>query len=326
VLPAPSALAAAAIKAILELSDRMGVRQQLAEAFHQVNLQDVHNSLQIWSWDQKTEPVGEYCENAALSCARYEYDNCKEAQVLFFSDLRPQKTSDPWTLRITSDQLARWAQSERGISLILIVFMTLGRGAYVSVEENERTVLALSVPELETIAFVESDDPLALPKFAQGSSAIRNRTRIHAFCTLDEFALYRSCGHGYYMSDQSIPDVISVHPGSGRNLVFDAQQRADRHGAIAPFEDIVVPVMRLRIDDEAPLYFSPALREISFLLEAFEPPVWVVVRRPGGGSYGELESLSTTIAEAVAFWLWKSAPYVSDALAPLATLFRFITL
>lgn len=137
--------------------------------------------------------------------------------------------------------------------LRLRVFQTIGGPAlFLFVNEPSQLAFALSAEELDIIAWLEADDPLALWKFVEAQAHAHTRMQILCFDTLSEFGLYRSHRHSYYISDSRPPNLLTITSDYGAAVRADAAQR--RRSMLVPSIEALN-----RADDDAAVLDSRIL-------------------------------------------------------------------
>ena len=170
--------------------------------------------------------------------------------------------------------------------------------------------LILTAADLETIAFLESGEQLALWKYARHSSQIREQTFVRATTSLNEFALYRICGHSYSVPVQERPEEIGILPGGAGDLRQEVLRQYDQHAVRSYMPDYVTDVITLYGTREIPLYAPLHLHDqrSACLLEGLSVPIWVVGPPPEEGVQQEALNFSPNVVVAIAYWLWQCSP------------------
>ena len=163
----------------------------------------------------------------------------------------------------------------------------------------------LSASDLETIAFLEHNDPLVLWKYAEAQERLREHTEVFGFAQLDEFALYRSYHHSYYLGDEGRPTLLTIAPSGGNDLRLEVHRKTDVHGAMLPGGTYVTEVRLVESDIRVPIY-APTDRsdDTVRMLAEIDPPCWVVcdIATPA------ITEISILLVQSVAYWLWQFAP------------------
>lgn len=182
----------------------------------------------------------------------------------------------------------------------------------------DRAVVGLSLDHLETLCMVEHGQPLRLYRFVEAQGRVQRRGVIMAAGgIIDTFAMYRSNGYSFYMSDRGRPDSMVIQVGWGRELREEVQRKWNPHLVLSAEGDAFITVHNFYQDEEAPLY-APidafARGETRILVEGLGRPVWVTARahRPEAGPGGRSEYFH--YVEMVAYWLWQFTPALRTAL------------
>lgn len=196
---------------------------------------------------------------------------------------------------------------------------TLGRSFFIGFTDaatDERSALLVpSIDDLDVLTSIEAPDPLGLWKFAVASDRLHENSRVLSFSKLDEYAIYRDNGNGFYMSDDRRPTMVSIQVGSGGELRANERRRLDRHAVVLPDGEHVVEVSRWPADEDSSVYRpdDPKLRPLH--LVEITAPCWVV---PEPETREEAEA-SEDLAEAIAFWLWRCRDMLASPLVALLT-------
>jgi hypothetical protein len=161
--------------------------------------------------------------------------------------------------------------------------------------------LVMGPEDLDVISLLEGRDRLALWKYATASGRVRDQCRVFAFAELDEFHLYRSHRHSYYLSDEGRPTLISVQPDGAVALKTEVQDEYDFHGA--EIEGGVSAEVALAHGERSiPIYALRDARDARLLVEGWPVPVWVY---PPAEVQGRYRLLAVQLADFVSYWLWQ---------------------
>jgi hypothetical protein len=196
---------------------------------------------------------------------------------------------------------------------------SLGRSFFMgftdAATDDRSALLVLTADDLDVMTRIEAPDPLGLWKFAVASGRLHEDLRVMSFSKLDEYAIYREYGNGFYMSDDRRPTMVSIAVGSGGELRANERLRLDQHAAVVPDGDRVVEVSRWPADDNSPVYRpdDPKLQHLH--LVEITTPCWSV---PAPEAPEETEG-SEDLAEAIAFWLWRCRDMLASPLTALLT-------
>jgi hypothetical protein len=259
--------------------------------------------------------------------AFYRFDDDKLAHVVSavdpLDDYRPGHPFDVVDVTALNAELHSRFPAVRGalraqhsgLSVLhLICHAPLGMSSSIGFRDEAidegSTLLYLRTDDFDVMSRVEAPDPLAPWKFARAAWQLREASRVISFSALDEYAIYKENGGGFYMSDEAKPTGITVSPGSAGPLRVGERRRVDQHLVRLPDSDDFVEVARWSADDNSPVYQPevPTLR--SYHLVELSGPCWVV---PIPTSPGE-EDMTGELAQAVAFWLWRCRDFFEEPL------------
>lgn len=214
------------------------------------------------------------------------------------------------------EALAERAAEDADEVLGLIVGQAAGRSVFVGTSREQAPNLTLkgtTAADLDVIGFLESDDPLALWKFARAQRVLDRITQMTMFSPLDGYGVYRDNERSFAAFRDAT--AVMVQPGSGADYRREARAGRDRHGA----PDAAGHVREVeRENPEAvrhgALYFSlEMIRDGQIARFVGDAPValWVVGPR-------EDFDLPLDVIDTVAYWLAELREPVGDLLAELA--------
>jgi hypothetical protein len=229
VVVVPTALLAALRHRIIVRAAQLGLDGALAERYRKAVERNVLRSL--WMMDfapidlDVSAPPGEFGEHFL------RFDESKVAHLLVVTDpLTSYDTEDPFgfwpddglsaSIEARIVAVRHEIRALRGPStgvLHIVVLDGVGRSVNVGLADGATADRAypviLTSDDLEIIARLELGDPLALWKFAKAADALRSRTDVLHFSTLDEYSIYRSHEHSFYLGDDRPPTFLSIAPG-----------------------------------------------------------------------------------------------------------------
>lgn len=325
-----SGLAASITHRALARAVEEGIAEAVVEALHEALHRSLAQAFKRVRWTRVQGP-SELSEPNRIVDAFYRFDIDKLAHVVSVVDpLHGYTPGNPFghvDLRGIQDELHDRFVEVRSIvreqspdvSILHVVCSApLGRSHFMgftdeAIDETS-ALLAANIDDLDLMTRVEAPDPLALWKFARASDALHRQSNVVSFSKLDEYAIYRQNGSGYYMSDDPRPTMVSIQPGSAAELRVDERRRVDQHAVVLPEGGRVVDVVRWPADDATPVYRPDHSEFHAYHLVELQLPCWVV---PSPDAPSEVEG-SEDFAEAVAFWLWKCSPLISAPLEALS--------
>src|SRR5262249_21392111 len=131
--------------------------------------------------------------------------------------------------------------------------------------------------------------------------------RVHSWSTLDLYGLYRHHKHSFNISDDALPDLMTVGSDMGRKVRVSAIQKWRSH-AVRSWERSSIVEVIPRYDHEIPIWVPERTlgEAVEFFVEGYNQPLWIRSSREPRSRYGDL-------AESIAYWLWQC----TDGLAPL---------
>jgi hypothetical protein len=184
-------------------------------------------------------------------------------------------------------------------------------------EAPNLTLKGLTAADLDVIAFLEANDPLALWKFAKASDVLPEGTRTQLFSPLDGYGAYRDAERSF--ADYRDATLVLVAPGTAAEYRREMRAARDRHGE--PGTDGKLREVERTDPEEAragDLYHC-----LSYLLKGR------LVRFVGGapiglwaaGPEGELKA-SWDVVKSVAYWLAELREPMAERLTALRTKVR----
>jgi hypothetical protein len=333
VLVAPHAILSATRTALIGLVVSRERRVPFTDAFRRSVFESIVESMG-WMRLGLVRPPAFGRPDFPCAEAVFELDTEKLVQALLLVDTldgySPEEPFGKWDTHLGAQFIERrlaWAD-QKGSDLApgtkeilhLVLFQGVGRHMTSGLTHESRNCVTLPMngQSLETIALLEGGEPLALWQFAQARDRLRARARVIAFSPADEFELYRSKGHSYYMSDDQHANFVSISSGLGETSQAEVQRQRDFHGVTIPWEGGVREVTLLSGDGNFPLYviWDDPSRRVAMLLERLPLPIWIM--GPSELDDSEHRGLSADLAEMIAFWLWEMRPGIEGSLAALA--------
>ena len=173
--------------------------------------------------------------------------------------------------------------------------------------------------DLETFATVEAGDPLSLWRFARDSSRIRETTNIFSWGVLDEFGLYRSHQHSYYLSDEARPNFLSLTSDFSGALRREAFAKRDWHPVPNWDGKTIAMVTTLHDTRKIPIYIGEPLwgdRAAAFV-ENLPFPLWVIA--PADTRQTRQHRVYAELIDSLAYWLWQCQQFICGAFPSSAT-------
>jgi len=129
--------------------------------------------------------------------------------------------------------------------------------------------------------------------------------RVQVWNTLDEYGFFAAHEYSFYVGDDRVPNVISIHAADfARPLRCKVSHLLGVH-AVSHYQlKGSVEVQSLHRNAEIPIYIplGPRRGRVAVYLEALETPVWIL-----GPDQSDNDALYGELADAVAFWLWHAS-------------------
>jgi len=320
----PHELLPALNHAVVSLFVEAGLGEPLAARFREAVFARVVDRLEEMRWRQVEVSIPPEPNELPGFSSMWQFDTDKLAHVLLLTDdLTAYDRADifgAWNVPRFNEMVEeRLAEVERTLYaaspapnavLHLVVLESFGRSQFLGLRERPQDlpgkVVFFNADDLEVISLLYSDQ-LTIWKYAVAHDRVRRHTQIMAFSALDEFNLYRSRDHSYYLSDDPRPNLISISPDGAAALKALVQERYDFHGAWLPGRHAVTTVALAHGERRIPIY-APFSRQYDYpqiLVEALDVPLWVVADDIPERRY---LALAFQQADLVAYWLWQLAP------------------
>jgi len=335
----PGMLLVAARHELIRLAFEYGVEGELAQQYRAAVWHSVEQSLgylgnSLFARLEAEGPAIRGCQHAL-----FHLDSDKLLCVLLVTDslegypldrafgkwqLEREKADIGIQLQLVEEQLFSLSSPPNEI-LFLVLVQPIGRTLFWNYHGLDTPAaslqLVLTAADLETIAFLEGGDQLALWKYARHSWQVRERAHVWASGELNEFYLYRKYRHSYYVSDKERPDIIHILPGGAGELRQEVIRRYDQHAARSYVTDYITDVVTLYDTREVPLYAPLRLHDHrpACLLEGLPVSIWVVGPPPEEGDQQEALNFSTNIVAGIAYWLWQCGPALREPFKSLAS-------
>ncbi|MCK1807074.1 MULTISPECIES: hypothetical protein [unclassified Micromonospora] len=318
----PAELTASLRHNLITLAQRHGCAAELAEAFRlEVARQTVwvlglFGMRPIAPLDRGQDPL--------VARQRFEFAGDKILDLAVITDdLDGYDPNDPygmWNVPNLSERVhdvidpARDPVPEDSNTLRLILQEPLGRGYVLGLMPSRLSgpILMARLSELEVIAALDGNDPLALWRFAEAESRLEQSTRVVSFGALDSYGLYRSHEYSYYLSDDHKPTFLTISSDHSLPLKAEANRKTDAHEVPSPHRPAYIQVVSMHGADKAPIYLiHPRHDEDETLVELDGLNVWFGA---GAAPPHNLRGFVNEIAPAAAYWTWQLSKQVPELL------------
>ncbi len=338
VVAIPVALLAALRHAIVGLAREHALQEDLAARFHHVLRDSAIEALGYMGCRPLSPPQPiQRSEGGMVSSMVFELDTDKVLHMLLLTDplavYEPGDVLAPWPVEDLAEfvgyRTRRLEQavyaSDPAVREVLHLVLVQGLGARpIGWSEPlwhqiESPLQPMGVADLETLAWLEHDDPLLLWKWTGARRRLRERNpAVVSWGALDEYEVYRQLGYGYEKPGMPEPAVVSVPLGGAGRLRRRAQAVVDPHGVPYVVPGTMVQVACLLGDRSVPVYVPmPRVGDrVTFLVESLPLPVWVV--GPDATIDPSMRGLYLAFGEMVSHWLWRLSPGLQEVVARLA--------
>jgi hypothetical protein len=296
-----------------------GVRDELAQRYHETTLRNVGRSLWLAGFgNPKT-----LASDSALSEQLWQFDDDKVAQLVVVTDpltnYSARELFGRWTDDTLSERVERLlVRSRKDIRkshgpatgvLHVVVLDGIGRWVHLGLTKgssgDRAYPLTLTSDDLEIISREEVGNPLAIWKFARSADRLRDQARVFQWSTLDEYAIYLDHERSFYFGDGPPPTFVNIENASGAQLRVDDAIGFDMHAALHPHSQAVVHVQRRYERSDVPIYATDPLGgSVDLLVEVNGVDIWIV---SGEDTTATHRDVYRDLKEAVAYWLWQIA-------------------
>ena len=285
--------------------------EHLAEIFGSAVDHDVLTSLRRMG--MSAEQKGKREAGGGFSEIKAPFDEDKTLHVLVLADnfkgLNPAEPYSVWDGSASAEAIdRRFSEIEteaKGIgetALLLLVMQPAGRQVLLLApgdRKQEVALIFLTAADLETIAVIEAEDPLALWKFATAVSSLGASTSMRMSSMLDVFGAYRDGGRSFGAAAEMTR--VSFAPGFAGPERVQAALARDRHGVAAPgnaLREVERRTTPEELDVHDRIYYALGFSgpRLSISLAGAPLGLWV------SGPEGEI-ARSFDAVESVAFWL-----------------------
>lgn len=307
-----------------------GIAGDLVVCLRRAQMAQLHQALVSMQWERVGTPDG-LEPPTGFEERFYRFDVDKLAHVCSVVDTldgyepgRPfdlapmQGVVDELLVRLPAVRTAFRGDLDRGSVLHLVAVAPLGRSQHMGstgdVLDGDSELLVAGLADIVVMAGEVDADPLALWAFARARRKLRERTHVLSFSALDEFAVYKGHGDGFYLGDDQHPTMMTVQSNTAAPLRIDAAQRRDIHAVRLPKTDLVGLVERWPASDEQSIYRPLDPQYDSYHLVELIAPVWVVPAETNGPGLQYAQDL----VEAIAFWIWRCGDFLTDPLSSLS--------
>lgn len=297
--------------------------ERLAELFGAAVDHDVLTSLRRMG--MSAEQKGRRAEGGGFSEIEAPFDEDKTLHVLVLADgFEGLNSAEPYSVWDGSasieaidrrfSEIEAEAKEARETALLLLVMQPAGRQVLLLAPgdgEQEVPLILLTAADLETIAVIEAEDPLALWKFATAVSRLGASTNMRLSSMLDVFGAYHDGGRSFGAAAEATH--VGFMPGFAGSERIEAARARDRHGVAAPGNTLREVERRTtpeELDVHDRIYYELGFSgpRLSISLAGAPLGLWV------SGPEGEI-ARSFDAVESVAYWL-------GELCEPLADFFR----
>ncbi len=307
-----------------------GIAGDLVDCLHRAQMTALHRAVGSMRWERVGTP-DELVSPARFTERFYRFDVDKLVHVCSVVDTLDDYVAgspfdhaplpelvDELRARLPAVRAAFRVMPDRGSVLHLVTLAPLGRSYAMRFSGTEidldSELLVAALGDIAVMAEEVDADPLGLWAFARAQRRLHDRAKVFSFSTLDEFAIYKGHGDGFYLGDDQHPTMMSVQSTTAAPLRIKAAQRRDVHAALLPDSDGIALVQRWRASDEQSIYRPLGQRYGACHLVEVGAQVWVVPADADGPERQHAEDL----VEAVAFWLWRCSDLLKDPLDSLS--------
>ena len=198
--------------------------------------------------------------------------------------------------------------------LHLVVLGGIGRSCTFGLPASDAVIgpqKLLTTEALEAITQLRPDR-LSLYRAARAGDRLRQHARVISMNALDEYALWSDHDESFNLSDEGLPDFVSIQGDWGRSLRERAAVECDIHAARTP-DGTTVPVTRIHPGADIPIYsdFVDTGSRIRFLVSGDAGATWV---RAATEPEPDARLSYVAITDCLAYWIWQ----LDGDLAPLA--------
>lgn len=335
VVPCPSAFVGAARHAVIIRAHDLGVTDELSNRFAAAVWDTVEKSLSYVRHQKSSLQLPSPFEYPGTKSALFEFDNDKVLYAILATDPLENYDSDKvfgtWDdpklctaiqQRILEvEELIYSSASNINDLLFLVVMQGVGRAGFLGFTELPRfsRLIGWSAADLETIALAETGEPLAFWKYAGAAQDIRDSARVVVTSNIDEYQMYRSHRHSFYLSDDVKPDVILIPAGTGGPLRREVADKRAWHTVPSFRRGFFQRVTAVHDTRSIPIYTPFPLQErLSFLVEGLPPSIWITGPAHIPHEYQSLSKLYAIVLDGIAYWIWQFTPFLEPRLAALS--------
>jgi hypothetical protein len=242
--------------------------------------------------------------------ARFDEDKILHALVLTddFEGLNPAEPYTAWdgsacvgAIGQRLGEIEAEAKEAGEAPLLLLVMQPAGRQALLLAPGGEQEVplILLTAADLETIAVIEAEDPLALWKFADALSRLGADTALRMSSMLDVYGAYHDGGRSFGSAAEM--SYVSFMPGYAGPERIEATRARDRHGVAAPgglLREVERRTTQAELDVHDRIYYESGFSgpRLSIFVAGAPLALWV------SGPEGDI-ARSFDAVESVAYWI-----------------------
>jgi len=317
-------------------SERYHIRKQLAQKFRDVLWADINECFRLMLFEPINIELPPIADEIPMKEKVYRIDKDKLVYVQFIADdATDYKDDEPngiWNLdthldtifvrrKTIIDILVSQVNQLCDEVLFIAIIGGIGRRYSFTLERTYRKTrfLHMSAENLETITQMRNSDNLTLWKYAGALKRLQDIVLVIDFDFLDGYSIYLDRKHSFYLSDEALPHMMIITPGSGVSLRAKSRRLEDYHAVLREDPPSFVAVQRRHNDTSIPIYFPEGGigRILEQVVEGYEQPIWINTGDDVGNISSELRHTYFEVVEMFTYWLLQLTQTLSPHLKPL---------
>lgn len=195
----------------------------------------------------------------------------------------------------------------------LVVYSSMGEPFVLMMNEQPETDYLLYFSAFDFLQLVQTEkwDNMSLVRYARTKAhtpALKNGINQ----PLDCFSLYKKKGECFYVSDDSMHDIIQIEPNDGCELIHESKEKLNYHGTPMHIDGKRIGYIPVQRDMDYYSIYKPLNDSINAkCCESYSVPIWVKCSQTEKEGENP-SSITETVITAIAFWVDRLKPAIES--------------
>jgi len=317
----PGALISSLMYTLIRIAQERNITLEVAERFHEAMWLIVKNSIGRLHI-RNVEALELFNEELpCFSDAIVKFDNDKYMYIVLITDTlendwgisllnhSDEKSISKTIIKRYNDIIIYLNNQINDFDTVLPLILIQCSGVapcFISIptEAFAEATLLMNVSDLYYISYIENGDELTLLKFARALHKFRESTQVIPFDFLDYYYQFYNHGHSFYLSDDSLSNMITIMGGK-KEIVKLFHEKFDPHCVQYHEKGKFTEVIAYSDARDKPIYspYNSYSNQLEVIIELTDPSVWIFTKNI------EFEDLKKYIVyyvlfmDAICYWI-----------------------